>query len=174
MIFPRRGFIGSHRVLRPLYPSHDHVQRPHDPLHEDRRSPRPRDLFPPAHRPAFTKSSGIAVEAPDISLAGRILALFPEFLKEDQRIPDFLTSLGKLATTPEANIVKLPNISASVPQLKEAIAELQSQGYALPDYPEDASTPELKDIKARYDRVKGSAVNPSSARAIPIAALRRR
>ena len=109
---------------------------------------------------AFTKSSGIAVEAPDISLAGRILALFPEFLKEDQRIPDFLTSLGKLATTPEANIVKLPNISASVPQLKEAIAELQSQGYALPDYPEEASTPELKDIKARYDRVKGSAVNP--------------
>jgi len=109
---------------------------------------------------AFTKSSGIAVDAPDISLAGRILALFPEFLKEDQRIPDSLTSLGKLATTPEANIVKLPNISASVPQLKEAIAELQSQGYALPDYPEEASTPELKDIKARYDRVKGSAVNP--------------
>ena len=109
---------------------------------------------------AFTKSSGIAVEAPDISLAGRILALFPEFLKEDQRIPDYLTSLGKLATTPEANIVKLPNISASVPQLMEAIAELQGQGYALPDYPEDASTPELKDIKARYDRVKGSAVNP--------------
>ncbi len=109
---------------------------------------------------AFTKSSGIAVEAPDISLAGRILALFPEFLKEEQRIPDFLTSLGQLATTPEANIVKLPNISASVPQLLEAIAELQSQGYALPDYPEDASTPELKDIKARYDRVKGSAVNP--------------
>jgi isocitrate dehydrogenase len=109
---------------------------------------------------AFTKSSGIAVEAPDISLAGRILALFPEFLKEEQRIPDFLASLGKLATTPEANIVKLPNISASVPQLLEAIAELQSQGYALPDYPEEAATPELKDIKARYDRVKGSAVNP--------------
>ncbi len=109
---------------------------------------------------AFTKSSGIAVEAPDISLAGRILALFPEFLKEEQRIPDFLSSLGQLATTPEANLVKLPNVSASVPQLMEAIAELQSQGYGLPAYPEEASTPELKDIKARYDRVKGSAVNP--------------
>ncbi|PAW65043.1 MAG: isocitrate dehydrogenase (NADP(+)) [Verrucomicrobiia bacterium Tous-C2TDCM] len=109
---------------------------------------------------AFTKSSGIAVESPDISLAGRILALFPEFLKEEQRIPDFLSSLGQLATTPEANLVKLPNVSASVPQLMEAIAELQSQGYGLPAYPEEASTPELKDIKARYDRVKGSAVNP--------------
>jgi isocitrate dehydrogenase len=109
---------------------------------------------------AFTKSSGIAVEAPDISLAGRILALFPEFLKEEQRIPDFLSSLGQLATTPEANIVKLPNVSASVPQLMEAIAELQAQGYALPAYPEEAATPELKEIKARYDKVKGSAVNP--------------
>jgi len=109
---------------------------------------------------AFTKSSGIAVEAPDISLAGRILALFPEFLKEDQRIPDYLTSLGKLATTPEANIVKLPNISASVPQLMEAIAELQGQGYALPNYPDSPANDQEKDIKARYDRVKGSAVNP--------------
>ncbi len=109
---------------------------------------------------SFTKSSGIAVEAPDISLAGRILALFPEFLKEEQRIPDFLTSLGQLATTPEANIVKLPNISASVPQLMEAIAELQAQGYALPDYPESPANDQEKDIKVRYDRVKGSAVNP--------------
>ena len=109
---------------------------------------------------AFTKSSGIAVEAPDISLAGRILSQFPEFLKEEQRVPDFLTSLGQLATTPEANIIKLPNISASVPQLKAAIEELQSQGYALPDYPDDATTDEAKDIKARYDKVKGSAVNP--------------
>jgi isocitrate dehydrogenase len=109
---------------------------------------------------AFTKSSGIAVEAPDISLAGRILALFPEFLKEEQRIPDFLTVLGNLATTPEANIVKLPNVSASVPQLMEAISELQAQGYALPDYPDSPASDQEKDIKARYDRVKGSAVNP--------------
>ncbi|MDH4410167.1 MAG: NADP-dependent isocitrate dehydrogenase [Verrucomicrobiales bacterium] len=109
---------------------------------------------------AFTKSSGIAVEAPDISLAGRILALFPEFLKEEQRIPDFLTVLGNLATTPEANIVKLPNVSASVPQLMEAITELQAQGYALPDYPDSPANDQEKDIKARYDRVKGSAVNP--------------
>ncbi len=109
---------------------------------------------------AFTKSSGIAVEAPDISLAGRILAVFPEFLKEDQRLPDFLASLGQLATTPEANIVKLPNISASVPQLKAAIEELQSQGYALPDYPEDPADEKERDIQARYDKVKGSAVNP--------------
>jgi isocitrate dehydrogenase len=109
---------------------------------------------------AFTKSSGIAVESPDISLAGRILAVFPEYLREDQRIPDYLASLGQLATTPEANIIKLPNISASVPQLKAAIEELQSQGFALPDYPDEATTDEQKDVKARYDRVKGSAVNP--------------
>ena len=109
---------------------------------------------------AFTKSSGIAVEAPDISLAGRILAVFPEFLREDQRVPDALAELGRLATTPEANIVKLPNISASVPQIKAAIEELRAHGYDLPDYPEDPADEKGKDIKARYDRVKGSAVNP--------------
>ena len=109
---------------------------------------------------AFTKSSGIAVETRDISLAGRILCGFPEFLKEDQRVSDALTELGRLATTPEANIIKLPNVSASVPQLKAAIAELQSQGFALPNYPDEATTAEEKDIKSRYDKVKGSAVNP--------------
>jgi isocitrate dehydrogenase len=109
---------------------------------------------------AFTKSSGIAVETRDISLAGRILCGFPEFLKEDQRVSDALTELGRLATTPEANIIKLPNVSASVPQLKAAIAELQSQGFALPHYPDEATTAEDKDIKSRYDKVKGSAVNP--------------
>jgi isocitrate dehydrogenase len=109
---------------------------------------------------AFTKSSGIAVETRDISLAGRILCGFPEFLKEDQRVSDALTELGELAKTPEANIIKLPNVSASVPQLKAAIAELQSQGFALPNYPDEATTPEDKDIKSRYDKVKGSAVNP--------------
>ncbi|MDP4791118.1 MAG: NADP-dependent isocitrate dehydrogenase [Verrucomicrobiales bacterium] len=109
---------------------------------------------------AFTKSSGIAVETRDISLAGRILCGFPEFLKEDQRVSDALTELGRLATTPEANIIKLPNVSASVPQLKAAIAELQSQGFALPHYPDEATTAEEKDIKSRYDKVKGSAVNP--------------
>ena len=109
---------------------------------------------------AFTKSSGIAVETRDISLAGRILCGFPEFLKEDQRVSDALTELGRLATTPEANIIKLPNVSASAPQLKAAIAELQSQGFALPNYPDAATTAEEKDIKSRYDKVKGSAVNP--------------
>jgi len=109
---------------------------------------------------AFTKSSGIAVETRDISLAGRILCGFPEFLKEDQRVSDALTELGELAKTPEANIIKLPNVSASVPQLKAAIAELQSQGFALPNYPDEATTAEDKDIKSRYDKVKGSAVNP--------------
>ncbi len=109
---------------------------------------------------AFTRSSGIAVEAPDISLAGRILALFPEFLKEDQRVPDALNELGQLALTPEANIIKLPNVSASVPQLMAAIEELQSQGFALPDYPENPADEKEKDIKSRYDKVKGSAVNP--------------
>ena len=109
---------------------------------------------------AFTKSSGIAVETRDISLAGRILCGFPEFLKEDQRVSDALTELGRLATTPEANIIKLPNVSASAPQLKAAIAELQSQGFALPNYPDEATTAEEKDIKSRYDKVKGSAVNP--------------
>lgn len=109
---------------------------------------------------AFTASAGVDVETRDISLAGRILANFPEFLKEDQRIGDALTELGVLATTPEANIIKLPNISASIPQLKGAIAELQADGYAVPNYPDDAQTEEEKAIKAKYAKVLGSAVNP--------------
>ncbi|MFM2250701.1 MAG: hypothetical protein RLZZ358_1628 [Bacteroidota bacterium] len=109
---------------------------------------------------AFTKTAGIQVETRDISLSGRILANFPEFLTEAQRINDDLAELGQLAITPEANIVKLPNISASVPQLKGAIKELQSQGYSLPDYPEEPKTEEEKNIKSKYDKIKGSAVNP--------------
>ena len=109
---------------------------------------------------AFTKSSGIAIETRDISLSGRIIAAFSDFLKPEQRIGDHLAELGKLATTPEANIIKLPNINASVPQLKAAIKELQSQGYALPDYPEVPTNDTEKDAKARYDKIKGSAVNP--------------
>ena len=109
---------------------------------------------------AFTASSDIAVETRDISLAGRILALFPEFLTDAQKQGDHLAELGALATTPEANIIKLPNISASVPQLKAAIKELQSQGYALPDYPDAGDSDEARDIRSRYDKVKGSAVNP--------------
>jgi isocitrate dehydrogenase len=109
---------------------------------------------------AFTKHAGINVETRDISLAGRILAVFPEFLSESQRIGDHLAELGALTLQPEANIIKLPNISASVPQLKEAIAELQAHGYKVPDYPETPKTDAEKDIKARYDKVKGSAVNP--------------
>ncbi|MGB7794256.1 MAG: NADP-dependent isocitrate dehydrogenase, partial [Terrimicrobiaceae bacterium] len=109
---------------------------------------------------AFTRHAGIAVETRDISLAGRIIAKFPEYLSEDQKIGDALAELGKLATKPEANIVKLPNISASIPQLKAAIAELQSQGYKLPDYPGEAKTDAEEEIKARYDKIKGSAVNP--------------
>jgi isocitrate dehydrogenase len=108
----------------------------------------------------FTKAAGVTVERRDISLSGRILALFPEFLSEAQRIPDALSELGELAKTPEANIIKLPNVSASMPQLVAAIQELQGQGYKLPDYPNTASTPEEKSIKSRYDKVKGSAVNP--------------
>jgi len=109
---------------------------------------------------AFTKSSGVEVETRDISLSGRILCQFPDLLAEEQRVDDALSELGELAKTPEANIIKLPNISASIPQLKAAIAELQEQGYALPDYPEEPANDEEKDIKARYDKVKGSAVNP--------------
>ena len=109
---------------------------------------------------AFTNSAGIQVETRDISLSGRIIANFPEFLKPEQQINDDLAELGQIATTPEANIVKLPNISASVPQLKAAIKELQAQGYALPDYPEEPKTEEEKSIKAKYDKIKGSAVNP--------------
>ncbi|WP_010147983.1 NADP-dependent isocitrate dehydrogenase [Serinicoccus profundi] len=109
---------------------------------------------------AFAGAAGIEVETRDISLAGRILAQFPDRLGADQQVGDALAELGELATTPEANIIKLPNISASVPQLKAAIAELQAHGYDLPDYPESPETDEERDARARYDRVKGSAVNP--------------
>ena len=109
---------------------------------------------------SFVEPSGIHIETKDISLAGRILAVFPEFLQDDQKIADDLSLLGELAKQPEANIIKLPNISASMPQLNEAISELQAKGYAVPNYPEDAKTAEEKDIKSRYDKIKGSAVNP--------------
>jgi len=109
---------------------------------------------------AFTATAGIAVETRDISLSGRILSQFPHLLKDEQKVNDDLAELGQLATTPDANIIKLPNISASVPQLKAAIKELQDLGYALPDYPESPADDEQRDIKARYDKVKGSAVNP--------------
>jgi isocitrate dehydrogenase len=109
---------------------------------------------------AYAAKAGVAVETRDISLAGRIIALFPERLTEDQRIADDLAELGALAKAPEANIIKLPNVSASIPQLKAAIKELQAQGYALPDYPDDPATDEDRDVRARYDKVKGSAVNP--------------
>ncbi|ROT45580.1 NADP-dependent isocitrate dehydrogenase [Pusillimonas sp. NJUB218] len=109
---------------------------------------------------AFARTAGIAMETRDISLSGRILAVFADKLTADQKISDALSELGQLATQPEANIIKLPNISASMPQLKAAIKELQAQGYALPDYPDEPKTDEEKDIKARYDKVKGSAVNP--------------
>ncbi len=109
---------------------------------------------------AFTASSGISVETRDISLAGRILASFPEYLSAEQQIGDHLAELGQLATTPEANIIKLPNISASIPQLKAAIKELQEHGYKLPEYPEAPANDTEKDVKARYDKIKGSAVNP--------------
>ncbi|QXP57913.1 NADP-dependent isocitrate dehydrogenase [Cellulophaga sp. HaHa_2_95] len=109
---------------------------------------------------AFTKTSGINIETKDISLAGRIIATFPDFLEEDQRIADDLKELGELAKSPDANIIKLPNISASVPQLKEAIAELQEKGYALPNYPDEPKSDQEKEVKTRYDKIKGSAVNP--------------
>src|SRR4051812_29200537 len=109
---------------------------------------------------AFTRAAGIAVETRDISLAGRILATFPDCLTPEQRHPDDLAELGALAKTPDANIIKLPNISASIPQLKDAIKELQQQGYALPAYPEDPQNDEEKAVKARYAKVLGSAVNP--------------
>ncbi|WP_405846815.1 NADP-dependent isocitrate dehydrogenase [Streptomyces sp. NBC_01518] len=109
---------------------------------------------------AYASQAGVAVTTRDISLAGRIIAVFPEYLTEDQRIPDALHELGELAKTPEANIIKLPNISASIPQLKAAVAELQEQGYALPNYPDDPKSDEERDIQSRYDKIKGSAVNP--------------
>ncbi|GAB5566096.1 MAG: NADP-dependent isocitrate dehydrogenase [Winogradskyella sp.] len=109
---------------------------------------------------AFTKSSGIEIETKDISLAARILAVFPDFLTDEQKVSDALSELGALAKLPEANIIKLPNISASIPQLTDAIEELQSKGYQIPDYPEDPQTDAEKEIKSRYDKIKGSAVNP--------------
>ena len=109
---------------------------------------------------AYTKPAGIAVETRDISLAGRIVSQFADMLDASHRMNDDLAELGALATTPDANIIKLPNISASVPQLKAAIKELQAQGHPLPDYPDEPKTDEERDAKARYDRVKGSAVNP--------------
>ncbi|QNV38417.1 NADP-dependent isocitrate dehydrogenase [Rothia terrae] len=109
---------------------------------------------------AFATSAGVEIETRDISLSGRIIAQFPERLTEEQRQPDALAELGELAKKPEANIIKLPNISASVPQLKAAIKELQEKGYDLPNYPDEVKTDEDKDVRARYDKVKGSAVNP--------------
>ncbi|MAE94570.1 MAG: isocitrate dehydrogenase (NADP(+)), partial [Deltaproteobacteria bacterium] len=109
---------------------------------------------------AFAAAAEVPVETCDISLVARLLAVFPERLSPEQRTPDGLAELGRLVKTPEANVIKLPNISASVPQLKAAIAELQAKGYALPDYPEEPETGEEREIKERYDRVKGSAVNP--------------
>ena len=108
----------------------------------------------------FARPCNVAVETRYISLAGRIIATFPEWLTEGQRIPDALAELGELALTPEANIIKLPNISASIPQLKGAIAELQAKGYALPDYPDEPKNDKEKQTKVRYDKVTGSAVNP--------------
>lgn len=109
---------------------------------------------------AFAASAGVEIETRDISLAGRILAQFPDYLEDDQKVADALAELGELAKTPEANIIKLPNISASVPQLKAAVAELQAAGFAIPDYPEEIKDAKDEDVRARYDRVKGSAVNP--------------
>ncbi|HET7591495.1 MAG TPA: NADP-dependent isocitrate dehydrogenase, partial [Rhodanobacteraceae bacterium] len=109
---------------------------------------------------AFTDSAGIKVETRDISLAGRILSQFPGVLKEGQNVSDDLAELGRLALEPSANIIKLPNISASLPQMKAAIRELQGKGFALPDYPDEPKNDAERETKARYDKVKGSAVNP--------------
>ncbi len=109
---------------------------------------------------AFAEKSGVVVGTRNISLAGRIIAAFPEFLSEDQRQSDDLAELGRLVKTPDANVIKLPNISASVPQLVAAIEELQAQGFPLPDYPDEPSSESERDIRARYDAIKGSAVNP--------------
>jgi len=109
---------------------------------------------------AFASQAGVNVESRDISLAGRIIASFPEYLEAEQRIGDALGELGELAQTPQANIIKLPNVSASSPQLKTAVAELQAHGYALPDYPDDPGTDDARAVRARYDKVMGSAVNP--------------
>ena len=109
---------------------------------------------------AYASTAGVEVETRDISLAGRIIAAFGEYLPEEQRGTDALAELGALAKSAEANIIKLPNISASVPQLKAAVAELQAQGFALPDYPDNPSSDEETKVRARYDKIKGSAVNP--------------
>ena len=109
---------------------------------------------------AFVASSGIEIETKDISLAGRILANFSDFLTEEQQVEDALGILGDLVKKPEANIIKLPNISASIPQVNAVISELQGKGFNLPDYPDEPKTDEEKAIKARYDKIKGSAVNP--------------
>jgi isocitrate dehydrogenase len=109
---------------------------------------------------AFTKGTGVSVEARDISLAGRIIANFPENLTEAQRIPDYLSQLGELTLKPEANIIKLPNVSASVPQLKAVIKELQAQGYKIPDFPENPQSDAEKALRVRFGKVLGSAVNP--------------
>src|SRR5262245_26417886 len=117
-----------------------------------------RSLLPVVN--AFTRVAGVEVELRDISLAGRVLAAFPDALTADQRVPDDLAELGALVTRPEANVIKLPNVSASIPQLKATIEELRGKGYALPDYPDEPETDEQRDVQARYDKVKGSAVNP--------------
>ena len=113
---------------------------------------------------AYGHLAGIGIEGRDISLAARILARFPDFLPDDKRVSDSLDELRELTRDPSANIIKLPNISASVPQLKAAIAELRAKGFPLPDYPEEPATPEEREIRSRYDRVKGSAVNPCTTR----------
>ena len=117
-----------------------------------------RSLLPVVN--AFTNVAGVQVELRDISLAGRVLAAFPEALTADQQVRDDLAELGQLVNRPEANVIKLPNFSASIPQLKATIEELRANGFALPDYPDEPSTPEETEVKARYDKVKGSAVNP--------------
>ena len=109
---------------------------------------------------AFTNASDVDVKIRDISLSGRIIANFPEFLSDDQKQVDALAELGKLTQDPMANIIKLPNISASIPQMKAVIDELQCKGYELPDYPEEPANDQEQDIKSRYDQIKGSAVNP--------------
>ena len=117
-----------------------------------------RSLLPVVN--AFTRVAGVQVELRDISLSGRVLATFPEGLTPEQRINDDLAELGELVQRPEANVIKLPNVSASIPQLKATIEELRGKGYSLPDYPDEPSTPEEQEIQTRYDKVKGSAVNP--------------
>ncbi len=109
---------------------------------------------------AFAKAAGVQIETRDISLSGRIIAAFPELLTDDQRLDDALVELGAMTHTPDANIIKLPNISASVPQLLAVIDELQQAGYAVPDYPTDPGTSDEADARSRYDKIKGSAVNP--------------